>query len=191
MPTKQRLTQALGGALIFAMFGGALGAYGMYSYSRTWLMVIPLVVTMILIVILSRLQRRVEALQAEPATPELTAREARGRKIFGAVNLALVVAVILAVQYWSGTPTPEYVAPTAGFLVGLHFVALAGPMETRTYWMAGGLICVFALGAAITMPRESWAAVTGLGSAAILWAGFAVHAREVLTALLRRRDSAL
>ena len=179
---KRRLTQALGGALVFATFGCAWGAYGTHSLGRTdepWLLGIPMVVTLVLIVTLMKLQRRVEALPSDPANPEAEQREARGRRIFGAVNLALVVAVVLAVRYWSGTPTPECVAPTVAFLVGLHFVALARPMETPTHWIVGGLMVLFAFGAVMTAPRQSWAAVIGLGNAAILWGCYTLRIRFV------------
>ena len=189
---KRRLTQALGASLVFATFGCAWGAYGMYSLGRTdapWLVGIPLAVTIVLIVILTRLQRRVEALPSEAANPALDVRDARGRQIFTLVNLAQAVAIVAAVKMLNAQ-SPELVAPVAAAVVGLHFLVLARPMEMPTHWIAGGLMWFFAFAVVVLTPRGGWAAFIGAGNAVILWTCYGIELRSVLAGLLRHRDSA-
>ena len=50
---------------MFAIFGGAWGAYGVYSLHRTdlpWLLAVPLAITVIMFLTLGKYQRKVEAL---------------------------------------------------------------------------------------------------------------------------------
>jgi hypothetical protein len=186
---KRRLTQALGASLVFAMFGCAWGAYGMYSLGRTdqpWLVGIPLAITIVLIVILSKLQRRVEALPSEPADPAIEKRDARGRQIFSLVNLVQAVAIVVAVKLLMNVQRPELVAPIVAAIVGLHFLALAGPMEMPTHWIVGGAIWLFAFGVVVMIPRGSWAVLIGLGNAVILWTCYVIELRVVLAAVLRQ-----
>jgi hypothetical protein len=75
-------------------------------------------------------------------------------------------------------------------IVGLHFVALARPMEMRIYTIAGILLCLGAAGVMIASPRPWWAAVIGLGGGLILWTSYWIQLREVWAGL-RRLDSAL
>ena len=189
MATKQRLTQALGGALVFATFGCALGAYGVYSLGRTdapWLIGIPLVITMILIMVLMKVQRRVEALPAEPVTPEMSQRDVRGRRVFTIVNIAQGIAIFIAVQVWFNLHRPEYLAPTIAVIVGVHFFALAGPMQLPSHRIPGALLLALGIGTIAAVPsHQSWAVVVGLGSALILWGCYALRLREVLSGLLR------
>ena len=170
---KRRLTQALGGGLVFATFGCLWASYGVYSLGRTdlpWLLAIPLAVTMIMILTLGRFQKKVDALPAEPASPEQDARDARGRRMFTIVNAVQAVAIFLAVQLWFNLHRPEYLAPTIAVIVGLHFFALAGPMEMPSHRIVGGLMCLVALVTIIAVPsHQSWAVTVGFGNAAILW----------------------
>jgi hypothetical protein len=188
---KRRLTQALGASLVFAMFGCAWGAYGMYSLGRTdqpWLVGIPLAITIVLIVILSKLQRRVEALPSEPADPAIEKRDARGRQIFSLVNCVQAVAIIVAVKLLLNA-RPELVAPIVAAIVGLHFLVLAGPMEMPTHWIAGGLIWLFAFGVVAMTASGGWAVFIGLGNAVILWTCYVIELRVVLAGVMRQ-DSA-
>jgi hypothetical protein len=190
---KRRLTLALGASLVFATFGCAWGAYGMYSLRRTdqpWLVGIPLAITIVLIVILSKCQRRVEALPSEPDSPELEERDARGRQIFSLVNLAQAVAIVVVVKLLLNAQRPELVAPIVAAIVGLHFLALAGPMEMPTHRIAGGLMWLFAFGIVAMTPRGCWTVFISVGNAIILWTCYVIELRVVLAALLRHRDSA-
>jgi len=180
---KRRLTQALGGALVFATFGSAWGAYGAYSLGRTdrpWLLAIPLVIGMILIMGSTKLQRRVEALPADLPSPEAEQREARGRKLFTVVNIAQALAIFIAVQVWSNLHRPEYLAPTIAVIVGLHFFVLAKPMEFPSYVVVGGLLCLVAVGVPLAAPAGDWTPLVGLSSAAILWVAALHRLHEVL-----------
>ena len=184
---KRRLTQALGGALVFAIFGGAWGAYGVYSLRRTdlpWLLAVPLAITMIMFLALGKYQRKVEALPDEFPAAGAEQREARERKMFTIVNAAQAIAIFLAVQVWFNLHRPEYVAPTVAVIVGLHFFALAGPMELPSHRIPGTLLLVLALGTIVAVPsHQSWGVVVGLGSALILWGCYALRLREVVSAL--------
>lgn len=190
MATKRRLTQALGGALVFATFGCAWGAFGMYSLGRTdqpWLVGVPLALTLVLVVLMTRLQRRVEALPPDPVAPEAEQREARGRKLFTIVNAAQGIAILIAVQVWYNLHKPEYLAPTIAVIVGLHFFALAGPLDLPSHRIPGALLLLLALVTMVAVPsHQTWAVVIGLGNALILWGCYALRLREVLLGLLRR-----
>ena len=91
----------LGAGLIFAIFGCASAAYGVYSLGRTsqpWLLAIPPAIAMVLIVLLSRLQRRIEVLPDDPVTPDIERFDARNRRSLATINLVMIVAVIAAVK---------------------------------------------------------------------------------------------
>jgi hypothetical protein len=184
---KRRLTQTLGSALILAMFGCLFGSYGVYSLGRAdmpWLLAIPLAVAVIMVLVLGRSQKRVEALPPEYADVDetLQRRDARARQVFTLVSAVQAIVILAAARYWFNSPTPEYLAPMAAVIVGLGFIALAGPMERREYTIVGGLLCLLALGAVFT-PHASWALVVGIGGAAILWGCYVVQLRAVRSGL--------
>jgi len=183
---KRRLTQALGGALIFAIVGGAWSAYGVYALGRSdlpWLLFGPIVVALILITLVARLQRRVER-TAEPWKPaELEQGKKEGR-IFAAVNVVQGIAIFIAVQVWYNLQRPEYLAPTIGIIVGLHFLALAGPMRMPSQRIPGALMIVLAVATMAAVPsRTQWGVVIGLGNALILWGCYALRLREAYALL--------
>jgi len=191
---KRLLMLQLGAGLIFAVFGCVSASYGVYSLAATadhpWLLAIPPVMTMVLIVALSRFQRRIETLPADPARPDIERYDARNRRVFATINLVMVVAAIVAVKLWLDAEKPEYITPTVAVIVGLHFVALARPMEMRIYTIAGILLCLGTVGVITAAPRPCWAAFIGMGGGLILWTCYWIQLREVWTGL-RRRDSAL
>jgi hypothetical protein len=117
----------------------------------------------------------------------MTEREARGRKVFTIVNVAQAIAIFLAVQVWFNLQKPEYLAPTIAVIVGLHFFALAGPMQLPSHRIPGALLVLLAGGTIVAVPsHESWAVVVGLGSALILWGCYALRLRDVLSALITK-----
>jgi cytochrome b subunit of formate dehydrogenase len=189
----RRPTLELGAGLIFAIFGCMSAAYGVYSLAAAadhqWLLAIPPVLTMALIVALSRFQRRIEALPADPKRPDIERYDARNRRVFATINLVMILAAIAAVKLWLNAEKPDYITPTVAVIVGLHFVALAKPMEMRIYTIAGILLCVGAAGVMLASPPPGWAAFIGLGGGLILWASYWIQLREVWKGL-RRRDSA-
>ena len=189
---KRRLTQAIGGALVFAMFGGAWGAFGLYALGRRdFVLAIPIAITIILTLGLTKLQRKIDALPDERLTLMAAERDARGRRFFTIVNIAQAIAIFLAVQVWFNLHKPEYLASTVAVIVGLHFIALAGPMEQPSHRIPGALLIALGLGTLAVVPSQTlWPAVVGLGSALILWGCYARRLREVLSAL-RPPDTAI
>jgi hypothetical protein len=182
---KRRLTQAIGAGLVFAMFGGAWAAFSLYALGRRdFILAIPVGITMLLTLGLTKLQRKIEALPDERLPLMVADRDARSRKIFTAVNIAQLIAIVAAVQAWTMLRKPEYAAPTVAVIVGLHFLALARPMEQPLYRITGALLIVLSLGTAVAVPSHAmWPVVVGLGSAVILWTCYAVRLREVLSSL--------
>ena len=189
MATKRRLTQALGGALVFATFGGAWGAYGVYSLGRTdlpWLLAIPLAIMIIMILALGRYQKKIDALPSDPVGAD-EQRDARGRRMFTMVNIAQGIAIFLAVQVWFNLHKPEYLAPTIAVIVGLHFFAIAGPMDMPSHRIPGALLLLLGLGTMLAVPsHQLWPVVVGLGSALVLCGCYALRLREVQSALITK-----
>src|SRR6266550_2372711 len=168
---KRRLTQAIGGGLVFAMFGGAWGAFGLYALGRRdFLLAVPVVITMILTLGLTKLQRKIDVLpDDEPLTLLAAERDAHGRRVFTIVNIAQAIAIFVAAQVWFNLHKPEYLASTVAVIVGLHFIALAGPMEQPSHRIPGALLIALGLGTLAVVPSHAlWPAVVGLGSALIL-----------------------
>ena len=190
---KRRLTQALGGGLVFATFGCAWAEYGTYSLvpiERRWMLAVPLAIAVIMVLGLTKLQRRIEALPPELVDAAAEARDARGRKLFTVVNIGQGIAIFLSIQVWTNLHRPEFLAPTVGVIVGLHFLALARPMEMPSHRVVGALMCLLALATMIAVPsRQWWAVVVGLGNGLILWVCYAGRLREVLSGLARRAAS--
>jgi hypothetical protein len=185
---KRRYTQALGNALIFTTFGCLFASYGVYSLGRIdlpWLLAIPLAIAVVMILVLGRYQKKVEALPPEYAAvdPAVQRRDARERQQFTIVNAILAIAILGTARFWSSSSTPEYLAPTCAAIVGLAFVALAMPMKTPALVFVGGSLCLFALGVVFAVARGSWAPVLGLGGAAILWVCYVIQLRLVLSEL--------
>lgn len=181
---KRRLSQSLGGAFIFAMAGGAWGLYGVYAlHESVWLLAVPVVIAALEVLGSMKLERRVNALPDEAVSPERQHRDARARKIFVGVNVAQGIAIFVAVQVAFNLHQPEYLAPAIALIVGLHFFALARPMELPSHWMVGGLMCLIAVGTVAAVPQENWGPVVGLGCAATLWVFSAHRLHEVQSAL--------
>jgi uncharacterized protein DUF7010 len=181
---KRRLTQALGGAFVFAVFGSLWGVYGAYWFRISWwLPAIPLLIGGLMILASTKLETRVNALADEPATRDIDRREARAGRTFVIVNIAQGIAIFIAVQVWYNLHKPEYLAPTIALIVGLHFFALARPMKLPSHWVVGGLICLVAVGTVLAVPTGYWGPVVGLGNAAILWVASAHRLHEVQSAL--------
>jgi hypothetical protein len=183
---KRRLTQVLGGALVLTMFGCCWGAYGAYALGgsdRPWIPAVPVVLTMIMFVSLTRLQRRIEALPADSSDAEAERREARGRKIFAGVNLAQALAILAAIQVCRSLGHAEYQAPAIAVIVGAHFLVLAAPMQLPSYNVVGGLLAMAGLGTLFAVPGELQGLVLGLAAAAILWVAALQRFHEVYSAL--------
>jgi hypothetical protein len=180
---KRWLTQTLGAALIYVMFACAFGSYGVYSLKRSdlpWLFAIPLAVTVILVLVLGRQQKKIEALPEETIGSEREKRDARARQLFTAVNVVQFGVIFLAARSLNGVH-PEYIAPIAAAIVGVHFFALAGPMHLPSHRMAGGLLIALAIA---SIPAGGLSPiVVGFGGAAILWGCYALRLREVVSAL--------
>jgi hypothetical protein len=179
---KRRVSQALGGALIFAIVGGAWSAYGVYALGRSdlpWLMFAPIVIALILLTLVARLQRRVDARDAEPWTPSELEQGKKDGRMFAAVNIVQGIAIFIAVQVWYNLQRPEYLAPTIGIIVGLHFLALARLMRMPAHFIPGALMILLAVVVMVAVPsRQYWGVAVGFGNALILWGCYGLRLRE-------------
>ena len=92
----------------------------------------------------------------------------------GLVNLAEVVAIVLAVVIFAAIGVPELVPPIVCLFVGLHFVPLAGLFDQPEYrGTAIGLVCGAASGLAVLAvgpSPEVSRIVVGVVAACTLWA---------------------
>jgi hypothetical protein len=182
---KRRLSQALSGAIIFSIAGGLWAAYGAYALkgiAEFWLMGAAVVVAAFMLAVVSKLKWRVAQLVAERPTPETERRDAKADRTFIIVNIAQGVAIFLAVQVVFNLHKPEYLAPAIGAIVGIHFMALAGALETPSHWTVGGLMCVLTLGTVLAVADHArWGILVGFGNAVILWGSAVLRIQRVMS----------
>jgi hypothetical protein len=182
---KRRLTQRLGASLVLTMFGCCWGAYGAYvlgGSERPVILGVPMVLTMIMFVGLTRIQRRIDRLPNEPPDGGLERRDARGRQLFAGATLALGLAIVGALQAGKALGHPEYPPPAIALIMGAYFFVVAGPMQLPPYRVVGGLLALVGAGV-LAVPAESQAAVLGVGCAAILWVAALQRFHEVRSTL--------
>jgi hypothetical protein len=188
---KRTLSQAISGAIIFSIVGGIWAAYGAYALQGQragLLMGGSFALAAALIVVIIRLQKRVARLPDETLTPEMQRRDERATSAFRKVNIAQGLAIFLAVQVFFNLHKPEYLAPAIGVIVGLHFMALAGPLEMPSHWTVGGLLCASSVVTILAVAdHAAWGVVVGFGNAVILWGSGLLRIRLVLSAIVPSR----
>jgi hypothetical protein len=182
---KRRLSQALSGAVIFSIAGSLWAAYAAYALkgiAEFWLIGAAIAIAAFMLIVVSKLKQRVAQLPAERSTPEIDRRTARAGRLFVTVNIVQGLAIFLAVQVGYNLHTFEYLAPAVSVVVGIHFMALAGAFETPSHWTVGGLMCVLALGAVLSVADHAmWGVILGFGNAVILWGSGVVRIQRVMS----------
>jgi hypothetical protein len=106
------------------------------------------------------------ALHVRPGPPQTFTFNPRIYKI--SVILELVF-IALAVVVLRAASRKQLLLPVIALIVGLHFVGMVWALGSSLYWWTGGAMCVLAVMTMLTLPRNAWAPVVGLGSAVILW----------------------
>jgi hypothetical protein len=173
------------GALVFILLGSLWAVFGLWSLhgKGTIIAISSGLCALLLFIVSIDSIRKVLRLPQDILSAERHERIARIKRRFGLVNLLQGIAI-------GGTFTlgfifrhPEYIPPIVAFIVGLHFFALAPILQIRFDYIIGILLCLLSLATMLILPvyvsvgntsSENiflWGAVTGIGSAVVLWVG--------------------
>lgn len=153
------------GATVGAAFGcawGIVGSLGLPSHFRTPGIIFAAGLSSALIV----------ALAIHPNT--LASTRFRGI-IYGGAIAFEVVAIIAGSIPLQRLGLQQYILPFVGFVVGLHFIGLWKATDLRLFlWIAAAMCLVCAVAVFLSSRRPDGVdlrtAVTGIGSALVLWA---------------------
>jgi hypothetical protein len=161
--TGQRVT-----AILLAIIGGVWWAAGAASLEGpAWIVLLVLgLAEIVALVVIS-----VRTLGVE-GSAELFQRN---RRKFNVINAIQAVAIITVVVGCGQTKNEAWMMPLVAIIVGLHFLPFAAMFHwLGNRWMGLALIAVGLVGcvlAATASPIKTVFAITGLGSASVLWAG--------------------
>lgn len=153
------------GATVGAAFGcawGIVGSLGLPPHFRTPGIIFAAGVSSALII----------ALVVHPNT--LASAKFRG-VIYGGAIAFEVIAIIAGSMALQGPKLQQFILPFIGFVVGLHFVGLWKATDLRLFlWIATAMCLVCAVAVFLPSRRPDGVdlriAVTGIGSALVLWA---------------------
>lgn len=189
--TAERLRGIALSTLITAGFAAGWGVGGSLALpgaARALALLVVLAVTASLLAVAFRLSRRARSY------PDASGGEAnpfRSRPYQLAV-LAEIVAIPLAGWLLTRAGRPDAIISAVAAIVGLHFFGLVPAFRSRLFALIGGamvLLALLSLGLSPTITIGASgeqlglrAAVVGLGSAVILWAGSV----PILTTTLRQ-----
>lgn len=107
------------------------------------------------------------ATRQSPA-PISEAAQARIGRLVGIWSAVEGVAIFVGVTVCQNIGAPHAVAPVIAIIVGLHFLPLARGIPVPLYYLTGAAL-VATGGGALLLSEPARIAVTGFGSAAILW----------------------
>lgn len=153
------------GATVGAAFGcawGIVGSLGLPPHVRTAGIVVAAVISAALII----------ALAIHPNT--LVSPKFRGLIYGGAIAFEVIVIILGSIPLQRPS-LQQFILPFVGFVVGLHFIGLWKATDLRLFlWIAAAmcLVCVIAAFLPSRQPDgvDLKIAVTGIGSAVVLWA---------------------
>lgn len=153
------------GATVGTAFGcawGIVGSLGLPRDARTAGIVVASGISAALIV----------ALVVHPNT--LTSTKFRGWIYGGAIAFEVIVIILGSIPLQRPS-LQQYILPFVGFVVGLHFIGLWKATDLRLFlWIAAAMCLVCVVAAFLPSRRPDGVdlriAVTGIGSAVVLWA---------------------
>jgi MFS family permease len=186
MQSRGTLLNICIGAMIFVLLGSLWALFGLWSlHTRYSLSIaIPFGLCALLLLILGIISlRKVRRLPHDILSGERRARVTRIKRRFALVNLFQGIAIAMAFTFGFNLHHPEYIPPVVALVVGLHFLALAPILQMRFDYLIGTLLCLLSLITIFGLPTYVdtsnpsvrdiflWGAVTGIGSAIVLWMG--------------------
>jgi hypothetical protein len=159
------MSNATIGATVGASFGcawGIVGSLGLPRHFRTPSMIFAVAISLALII----------ALVVHPS--RLASRKLRGAIYGGAIALE-VIAIVGGSVLLQPPRLQPFILPFIGFVVGLHFIGLWKATDLPLFlWIAAAMCAVCAVAAFLPTGSDAGVnmriAVTGIGSALVLWA---------------------
>src|SRR5581483_1500750 len=172
---RRHLTGRVVGALVLTCFSILWGLQSSFLVPRIILVIVP-VVALILIFLSLITMRAVRRLPPEELTPEARARYRQTIRRFWIVVIVEFAAIAAAILLFNFVDHPEYIGPTIGLIVGLHFLPLASFFQVRVYTLLGVAtslvagVAILALLSGLT-PGDLgiWSAIVELGIVVIFW----------------------
>ena len=180
------LLNACIGALVFILLGSLWAVFGLWSLHGKGTLIIAILLgfcALLLFIACVDSIRKVLHLPQDLLSAERRERIAHIKRRFGLVNLLQGIAIGLTFTLGFIFRHPEYIPPIVVLIVGLHFFALAPILQMRFDYIIGMLLCLLSLASMLILPVYIsgdntsfeniflWGAVTGIGSAIVLWAG--------------------
>jgi MFS family permease len=186
------------GSLVFVLLGSLWAVFGLWSLhgNGTLIFAVSLGLCAFLLFIVSIYSiRKVLRLPQDILSTERRERVARIKRRFGLVNLLQGIAIGASFTLGFIFHLPDYIPPIVALIVGLHFIAIAPILQIRFDYIIGVLLCLLSLATVFMLPvnisvsnKSSeniflWGAVTGIGSAIVLWVGAISRLMKVRAAL--------
>ena len=157
------------GSMIFTVFGGAwLCAWSIKAYGMKPVLLALIALPAIAIFVFSVQQFRSNqnAHAAESGSPE----SKRVNRIFNIVNAAQGVAIFIAANVTANLGHKEWFIPVFIFIVGVHFLPLAGLFKARRHYVTGFAMILLAVIYPLVAKNGPSNPVGCLGTGLILWA---------------------
>ncbi|HKF50723.1 MAG TPA: hypothetical protein VKB26_00300 [Candidatus Acidoferrales bacterium] len=159
------MNSATVGSIVGVAFGcawGLAGSIGLPRQYRMWSVIASIAISAVLIA----------ALLIRPRAVEPAKFDGRLYGIAVAMEAAAIFAAVFALQRLG---RQEFLIPTVGFIVGLHFIGLWKASGMPLFLWTASAMCVvcavamFLPGPRITGGADARAILSGLGSAVVLW----------------------
>jgi hypothetical protein len=124
------------GAMFFIVFGGiwlASAAYFTFNQATNWYVTIAAVSAALFALAYKRFTffRQIRGDMAE------TVESRRASRIFNFINIAQWVLIIVVVNVLNNFGFEKWIIPAIIFIVGLHFIPLAGVFKYPTHYLTG------------------------------------------------------
>ena len=157
------------GVLFFAGFGALWLCAGLSSiHLLTWPR-LALAVALPAVFLLAPAIWLLKTLPAAPADENRSAEEQRISRVFGRVNAAQWIGIVLVVVLLNVLHRPELIVPAVALIVGLHLFPLAGLFRYKPHYVTGTALVLWAVIAPLRFNTAATiSAAAALGAAAIL-----------------------
>jgi len=157
--------------MFFAVFGGLwLGLWANDQYPGAVALLLIASGTALLLAASRRVYKaNSPALKAIRQTPE----SRRKSRLFNLINALQWSVIILVALVLSKTGNTRWILPAVIFIVGLHFLPLAGLFEYRPHYLTGAALIILASVYPLVARDGPENAMGALGTGLILWASAA------------------
>ncbi|HLQ70597.1 MAG TPA: hypothetical protein VK142_02275 [Bacillota bacterium] len=178
---KSAIKGTANGVLFMAFFGLAwagIGIGGLDGWGNPWLPIISVSISIILFILGLGLFRAANNFPAYTGESNIQ----REKKIgigFGITVVAEFVLIGAAGVFLNAIDQFEYFFPVMALIVGVHFFPLAYLFQVRAHYIAGILLCLFAIMTLFWLPPrfiishfdiDVWSVFIGFTSSITLWA---------------------